>query len=146
MHRSLFQFYLYPVVIIIPYIFVYNPGLLLINTTPLDVVLLSITAILGAFSLALAGSGFWMTNLNFVERLVLFGGAIGLMALLIALLVLIFWAPVEWYIALVIASIFGIAVGFLISNSVAIAPAISFLYLSLSLAILFDVSSFGSQP
>ena len=63
---------------LIPYIFVYNPGLLLINTTPLDVVLLSITAILGAFSLALAGSGFWMTNLNFVERLVLFGGAIGL--------------------------------------------------------------------
>ena len=45
-----------------------------------------------------------------------FGGAIGLMALLIALLVLIFWAPVEWYIALVIASIFGIAVGYFASK------------------------------
>ncbi len=59
---------------LIPYIFVYNPGILLIDTTPLQVVLISATAMLGAFSLALAGSGFWMTPLNLLERLVLFGG------------------------------------------------------------------------
>jgi TRAP transporter 4TM/12TM fusion protein len=63
---------------LIPYIFVYNPGILLIDTTPLQVILISATAMLGAFSLALAGSGFWMTPLNLLERLVLFGGAVTL--------------------------------------------------------------------
>ena len=63
---------------LIPYIFVYNPGILLIDTTPLDVVLIAATSILGAFSLALAGSGFWMRPLNIIERLVLFGSAISL--------------------------------------------------------------------
>lgn len=63
---------------LIPYIFVYNPGILLINTTPLEVVLIAATSILGAFSLALAGSGFWMRPLNIIERLVLFGSAISL--------------------------------------------------------------------
>ncbi len=63
---------------LIPYIFVYNPGILLIDTTPLEVVLIAATSILGAFSLALAGSGFWMRPLNIIERLVLFGSAISL--------------------------------------------------------------------
>ena len=63
---------------LIPYIFVYNPGILLIDTTPLGVLLIGATAILGAFSLALAGSGFWMRPLNIIERLVLFGSAISL--------------------------------------------------------------------
>jgi len=63
---------------LIPYIFVYSPDILLINTTPVQVALISLTSILGAFSLALAGSGFWMTPLNPLERFVLFGGAITL--------------------------------------------------------------------
>ncbi|MDK2958669.1 MAG: hypothetical protein PWP47_713 [Synergistaceae bacterium] len=63
---------------LIPYIFVYNPGILLIDTTLPEVVLIAATSILGAFSLALAGSGFWMRPLNIIERLVLFGSAVSL--------------------------------------------------------------------
>lgn len=44
------------------------------------------------------------------------GGIAGIVALFIALLVLIIWAPVEWYLALVIASVFGMAVGYFASK------------------------------
>jgi TRAP-type uncharacterized transport system fused permease subunit len=36
------------------------------------------TSLLGAFALALAGSGYWMRNLHFIERAVFFGAAITL--------------------------------------------------------------------
>ncbi|MBP6332035.1 MAG: TRAP transporter permease [Aminivibrio sp.] len=62
----------------IPYIFAYNPGLLLIDTTVPEIALMMATSLLGAFALALAGSGYWMRDLHFLERVVLFGAAITL--------------------------------------------------------------------
>ena len=62
----------------IPYIFVYNPGLLLIDTTLPEILLMVVTSLIGAFALALAGSGYWMRTLNFIERVVFLGAAITL--------------------------------------------------------------------
>lgn len=62
----------------IPYIFVYNPGILLIDTTLPEIILMVFTSLVGAFALALAGSGYWMRNLRFWERVVFLGAAITL--------------------------------------------------------------------
>ncbi len=62
----------------IPFIFAYNPQLLLINTTPLNVIFYFTTAIIGTTSLAFAGSGYWLRTLKIWERLILFTGAIAL--------------------------------------------------------------------
>jgi TRAP transporter 4TM/12TM fusion protein len=62
----------------IPFIFAYNPQLLLINTTPLNVIFYFTTAVIGTTSLAFAGSGYWLRTLKIWERLVLFTGAIAL--------------------------------------------------------------------
>jgi len=62
----------------IPYIFAYNPGLLLIDTTLPEILVMIVTSLLGAFALALAGSGYWMRTLNFIERVVFFAAAITL--------------------------------------------------------------------
>lgn len=62
----------------IPFVFAYNPQLLLINTTPLHVLFYSITAVIGTCSLAFAGSGYWLRNLKIWERLILFVGALAL--------------------------------------------------------------------
>jgi TRAP-type uncharacterized transport system fused permease subunit len=62
----------------IPYIFVYNPGLLLIDTTLPEIILMIGTSLLGAFALALGGSGYWMRNLNILERIIFFGAAVTL--------------------------------------------------------------------
>jgi TRAP-type uncharacterized transport system fused permease subunit len=63
---------------IIPYIFVYNPELLLINTDWDYAIFCIITALLGIVSLAFSSSGYWLRKLNIIERLLLFGGAVGL--------------------------------------------------------------------
>lgn len=62
----------------IPFVFAYNPQLLLINTTPLHVIFYSITAVIGTCSLAFAGSGYWLRTLKVWERLILFVGALAL--------------------------------------------------------------------
>lgn len=61
---------------LIPYIFAYNPSLLLIDTTAMEVVLVSISALMGAFCLAVAGAGFWYVPLSKIERVVVFAGAL----------------------------------------------------------------------
>jgi len=63
---------------IIPFIFCYNPSLILINTTPLEICMFSITAIAGMFSLALAGVGYWLGPIPLWLRLLLLGAAAGL--------------------------------------------------------------------
>ena len=62
----------------IPYIFAYNPALLLIDTNLPEIVLIVITSVLGAFALALAGSGFWTRKLNIIERIILLGASVSL--------------------------------------------------------------------
>ena len=61
---------------LIPYIFAYDPSLLLIDTTVVQVIGVSITALIGAFCLAVAGAGFWYGKLTLVERVIVFAAAL----------------------------------------------------------------------
>lgn len=74
---------------IIPYLFVYNPAMLMIDTTgvatnakefPLPeisaIVLIVITSIIGILALSAAVEGFFQVSMNFVSRLILGGGAL----------------------------------------------------------------------
>lgn len=63
---------------LIPFMFAYNPSLLLIDTTVGEVIPLVITSIMGVFALGLAGSGYWLRALNVFERALLFVAALGL--------------------------------------------------------------------
>ncbi|WP_018923029.1 TRAP transporter permease [Salsuginibacillus kocurii] len=64
---------------IVPYLFVYNDSLLLINTTFSEGVLVTITAIIGVVLLGVAAEGFLMTKMPVLLRLLLAGGALMLM-------------------------------------------------------------------
>ncbi len=60
---------------IIPYVFVFNPALLLINTTPLQVIQIVITSVLGMVGIGAAMEGYFITNANKFERIAfLIGG------------------------------------------------------------------------
>ncbi len=61
---------------LIPYIFCYNPSLLLIDTTAMEVVFVCVSSLMGAFCLAVAGTGFWYVPLSMIERVVVFAGAL----------------------------------------------------------------------
>jgi TRAP-type uncharacterized transport system fused permease subunit len=63
---------------LIPFIFCYNPALILINTTPLGICIAAVTAIGGMFCLALAGVGYWLGKIPLWLRLLLLGAAVGL--------------------------------------------------------------------
>lgn len=56
---------------IVPYIFVYSPSLMLINTTPLEAVMVTISAIIGIVGLAAAVEGYLLKELNMAFRAVL---------------------------------------------------------------------------
>jgi len=53
---------------LIPYIFVYNPALLLINTTPLQVIQIVITSVIGMLGVGAAMEGYFLTHAGWVER------------------------------------------------------------------------------
>jgi len=55
---------------IIPYIFVYNNSILLMGTTS-QILETSITALIGVFALAITVMGYFLTRVNFLERIVL---------------------------------------------------------------------------
>lgn len=61
---------------LVPYIFVYNPALLLINVKPLEIVWIIITSVIGIIGVASSVSGFLLTNQNFLERIIFFVGGI----------------------------------------------------------------------
>lgn len=63
---------------IIPYIFVYNPEMLLINTTWYHAIFYITTALIGISALAFGAVGYWLRNLSIIERLLLLGAAISL--------------------------------------------------------------------
>ncbi len=63
---------------LIPYIFCYNPGLLMIGATGLEVVFYVTTAAFGIMALSFANVGYWLRNLYFWERILLAGAAIAL--------------------------------------------------------------------
>jgi TRAP transporter 4TM/12TM fusion protein len=63
---------------IIPYIFVYSPGLLLIDTDWRQLILIVLSALIGICSLGFASVGFWKRKLHIAERLFLFVSAVAL--------------------------------------------------------------------
>lgn len=92
---------------IVPYIFVYNPALLLMGE-PLFLIQAIITALIGMYLLAGAVVGFHLRKINFLERLLLTGSALALLVpeiktdllgLSIAILVMLlqkflpYWSP-----------------------------------------------------
>lgn len=58
-------------VFIVPYMFCYNPAMLLIDTTPLQVALIAITSFVGVFGIASALEGYCIDNINNVIRVAL---------------------------------------------------------------------------
>ncbi|MBS6830565.1 MAG: TRAP transporter permease, partial [Desulfovibrio sp.] len=63
---------------LIPYIFCYNPGLLMIGASNMEIVFIVCTAAVGIASLSFASVGYWLRNLYLWERLVLVAAAITL--------------------------------------------------------------------
>ncbi|MGQ7277871.1 TRAP transporter permease [Brevibacillus thermoruber] len=61
---------------IVPFIFIYKPGLMIINSSVLDIVVASVTTILAVLALAAATEGFLLTRLNWAMRLVLIGAGV----------------------------------------------------------------------
>ncbi|NLM12104.1 MAG: TRAP transporter permease [Clostridiaceae bacterium] len=59
---------------IVPYIFVYNPEMLLIDSTPFGIVLMLITSIIGITCVASAASGFLLTEQSLIERIIILIG------------------------------------------------------------------------
>jgi TRAP transporter 4TM/12TM fusion protein len=65
---------------LIPYLFAYNPELLLINTTVVQIIHMTITAVVGILALSFACVGYWRGILLWWQRLALIAGAIMLMS------------------------------------------------------------------
>ena len=61
---------------IIPYIFIYNPILVLVDATPLKLILAVTTAILGMIGVSSAVIGYFARNSRIWERVVLFGAGL----------------------------------------------------------------------
>ncbi|MER1987197.1 MAG: TRAP transporter permease [Solibacillus sp.] len=74
---------------IIPYLFVYNPAMLMIDTTDIavnakefpmapisSIILITVTAIIGIIALSAAAEGFFKSNLNWILRIILAAGAL----------------------------------------------------------------------
>jgi len=64
---------------IVPYIFAFSPQLLLIDATPIEIVLVVITAVSGVIALGSAIEGYMINILNIGYRITLFGAALLLM-------------------------------------------------------------------
>ena len=61
---------------IVPYMFCFNPAMLLIDTTAIQVVQIAITAFIGIFALAAALEGYCFANMNVVIRIVIAAGGL----------------------------------------------------------------------
>lgn len=61
---------------IVPYMFCFNPAMLFIDTTAIQVVQIAITAFIGIFALAAALEGYCFSNMNAVIRIVIAAGGL----------------------------------------------------------------------
>lgn len=64
---------------VVPYFFIYNPFLLLIEIHPMRTIIAIATALVGIYALASAMSGYWRLDLKIWERIPLFVAAIALL-------------------------------------------------------------------
>ncbi|MDR0589692.1 MAG: TRAP transporter permease [Spirochaetaceae bacterium] len=79
---------------IIPYIFVFSPSMLFIDTTPLEVVRIVVTSCFGMLGLAVGLEGYMLRKVNLPERIIAIGGGLlliepGLRSDLIGLILII---------------------------------------------------------
>lgn len=61
---------------IVPYVFVYHPGILLVGITPMSLIQNLITAVTGMFGIGVAMVGFCLTDMRWWERLWFFGSGL----------------------------------------------------------------------
>lgn len=61
---------------LVPYIFVYNPALLLIDVTFKEVIIIVITSLIGIIGVASAVNGYLLAKQTIIERIVFFAGGI----------------------------------------------------------------------
>lgn len=61
---------------LIPYIFVFSPALLMINTTLPEVLLIIATSVTGMLGVAAAVSGYFVTRASWIQRIMLFVGGL----------------------------------------------------------------------
>ncbi|WP_304206025.1 hypothetical protein [Fusobacterium perfoetens] len=61
---------------IIPYMFIYNSGLLLLDVSVVGAIIVAITSTLGVFLIGIAVEGYLFTNLNIVFRALALVGSI----------------------------------------------------------------------
>ncbi|MBR3664677.1 MAG: TRAP transporter permease [Desulfovibrio sp.] len=61
---------------LIPYVFCYDPALLMIGASNLQIAVIVATAVVGIAALSFAAVGFWKRRLNIFERLLLLGATI----------------------------------------------------------------------
>lgn len=61
---------------IVPYMFIYNSALLLIDTTPLIAIRVTVTAIVGVCMIGMATEGYFLTDMKWLLRVLAFGGAL----------------------------------------------------------------------
>jgi TRAP transporter 4TM/12TM fusion protein len=64
---------------LVPYIYIYNPMLVLVNPEPLSLTLSVVTAIIGVFLLGIGTIGFYKAPVNWLLRIFAMAGALGLM-------------------------------------------------------------------
>ena len=89
---------------IVPFMFVYSPELLLLNTTFLEGVHVTVGACIGVFMIGVAVEGYLFTKVNSLLRIIAFGGALalidpGLYTDLIGLAVLVAVTGVQRFLA-----------------------------------------------
>jgi TRAP transporter 4TM/12TM fusion protein len=61
---------------LVPYIFVYNPTMLMIDVHAWEIVQIAITSVIGIIGVSAGVAGFLLTNLSFIERIAFFIGGI----------------------------------------------------------------------
>jgi len=87
---------------LIPYIFVINPQLLLIDTTGLEIIQITITSLIGMFGIGIAMEGFIMEKVNPILRLAFLLGGLalvdpGLYTDIIGIIVIGLGIAYQWY-------------------------------------------------
>jgi TRAP-type uncharacterized transport system fused permease subunit len=55
---------------IVPYVFALNPAMLFIDTTPVEIILICVTSLVGIFAVASALEGFLIHRMTWYERLI----------------------------------------------------------------------------
>ncbi len=87
---------------LIPYMFVINPQLLLINTTGLEIVQITITSLIGMFGIGIAMEGYMLGKVNAILRIIFLLGGLalidpGVYTDIIGIAIIVLGIAYQWY-------------------------------------------------